>query len=305
MICPHCDEPLLYQQRGGRRCSHCGKQFVFEPRLNRLHLHDVKVRRLADKLSDGGRLSYTVTQLWYAAARGSAARRVRSAGRHAKPTPGLAFLRARARKPRPPRLIAMPLNEFRELVLWTWSDIYNAWPAGVVDETVVKVAPRERPRLALVCPDRAVLACLQANGVPDAYDMVLTASPANVPPGVPVLLLHDASPDGCRFAARARAGLPGRTVTVVGLRPRTVLRRQHFYLRLRWPARPRGLDGLGLDQQEVEWLRQRWWSPIAAVRPHRLLAAVTRAAERAGRADADRRRAKRVGFLTSPVDERA
>jgi len=278
---------------------------VFEPRLNRLHLHDVKVRRLADKLSDGGRLSYTVTQLWYAAARGSAARRVRSAGRHTKPTPGLGFLRARARKPRPPKLVAMPLAEFRELVLWTWSDIYDAWPDGVVDETVVEVPPRERPRLALVCPDRTVLACLQANGVPDAHDMVLTASLADVPPSVPVLLLHDASPDGCRFAARARAELPGRTVTVAGLRPRAVLRRQSHFLRLRWPARPRELDGLGLDQQEVEWLRQRWWSPIAAAPPQRLLAAVTKAAERASAADADRRRAQRVGFLTWPADEYA
>jgi hypothetical protein len=75
-------------------------------------------------------------------------------------------------------------------------------------------------------------------------------------------------------------------------------------MRLRWPARPRGLDGLGLDQREVEWLRQRWWSPIAAVRPRRLLAAVTKAAERAGAADADRRRARRVGFLTWPADAR-
>jgi len=303
MICPHCDETLLYQQRGGRRCAHCGKQFVFEPRLNPLHLHDVKLRRLADKLGDGGRLNYTVTQLWYAAARRSAARRVRSAGRHTKPVPGLGFLRARARKPHPPRLVAMPLSEFRELVLWTWPDTYTTRPDGVVDETVIALPPRERPQLALVCPDRAVLACLQANGVPDTYDMTLTTSLADVPPSVPVLLLHDASPDGCRFAAQARATLPSRTVTVVGLRPRMVLRQQYVYMRLRWPARPRDLAGLGLNQQEVDWLRQRWWSPIAAVPPQRLLAAVAKAVERVGEADADQRRAQRVGFLTLPTDE--
>jgi hypothetical protein len=89
-------------------------------------------------------------------------------------------------------------------------------------------------------------------------------------------------------------------VTVAGLRPRTVLRRRRRFLRLRWPAKSRGLDGLGLDPQEVEWLTQRWWSPIAAVRPKQLLAAVTKAVERVGAADPDWRRARRVGFLTWP-----
>ncbi|MGH3875847.1 MAG: hypothetical protein ACRDSK_02275 [Actinophytocola sp.] len=130
----------------------------------------------------------------------------------------------RAQKPVPPNLTAMPLDTFRELVLWTWSDVYDAWPNGVVDETV----------------------------------------------------------------------------TVAGLRPRTVLRRRRRFLRLRWPARPRGLDGLELDPEEMEWLTQRWWSPIAAVRPKQLLAAVTKAVERAGAADPDWRRARRVGFLTWP-----
>jgi hypothetical protein len=294
MTCPHCAKSLLYQQRNGRRCAYCGKRFVFEPRLNRLHLHDLKVRRLADKLSDGGRLRYTVTQLWYATARASAARRVRSAGRHAKSAAGLGFVRAQ--HARPPKLVAIPQAEFRDLVLWTWRDVHHTRPAGLVDDAL-EVPQRKQPRLALVCPDRVVLACLQANDVPDAYDMALTASLAHVPPHVPVLVLHDASPDGCRFAARARAELPGRNVTVAGLRPRTVLRRQYFYMRLRWPARPRDLSGLGLDRQELDWLGRRWWSPIAAVPPRRLLAAVAKAVDRV---DIDLRRAQRVGFLTWP-----
>jgi hypothetical protein len=338
MNCPHCSRSLKGWQRRRRRCLYCREKFVFEPRVNELHLHDLKVRRLAGKLSDGGRLHYTVTQLWYAATR-TRATRVKTltsaagclsfyaalAGLAAvvgffSDEPGwvigylvvaglavvlinvrAAMTRSRERRGGPPPRMIMPLGEFRNEILRKWPEIYHALPNGMIDELRATAPAVARPRIALVCPDRAVLACLAANGVPEAFDMAFTMTLGNVPPHIPVVVVHDASADGCRFAASVRASLPGRAVAVAGLHPRMVLRRPRM-LRLRDSSRPRGLAGLGLTKEEHDWLAQGWWSPVAAIGPAQLIAAVSTAAGRALSAtDPDHRQAERLGFLTWPA----
>jgi hypothetical protein len=77
-------------------------------------------------------------------------------------------------------------------------------------------------------------------------------------------------------------------------------------LRLREDApRPEDLARLrpdALTQEEIDWLAQGWWSPIAAVPPAKLLAAVDRSLQQIEEtSDPDRRRAQAVGFLTWPV----
>lgn len=69
MICPHCEKSLRHTERGGRTCSVCKRTFALEPKDNTLRLHDVRMRKLIEKLGDGEGLRYTPTQLWYAAAR--------------------------------------------------------------------------------------------------------------------------------------------------------------------------------------------------------------------------------------------
>ncbi|WP_424187166.1 hypothetical protein ACOBQX_04860 [Actinokineospora sp. G85] len=69
MICPHCSRDLRRKQRRRRMCAHCGKEFVFEPKRDKVRLHDLRVRKLAERLSGPDRLWFTHTQLWYAAAR--------------------------------------------------------------------------------------------------------------------------------------------------------------------------------------------------------------------------------------------
>ena len=339
MICPHCSRNLLYKQRGRRRCSYCKQHFAFEPKGNKLHLHDMKVRKLADRLSDEGRLRYTVTQLWYAASRKSLAdtpRPLAGCG-CALPVLGLAAVavigglgkigsdafgglmlgvgtvvalayvllvvkRGRLRREAAirPRL---PLGEFRDMILRRWAEVYNAVPHDLIDEEMAIAPAIAQPRLALVCPDRSVLACLGANGAPQTFTMMLTMSPERVPPGVPVIVVHDASAAGCRYAAQVRAALPGRVVVDAGLRPSVVLRRAPL-IRLRhkpFPA-PGDLAGLSLTDSEVAWLGQGFWSPVAAIGPAPLLAAITKAAQRAqAMTDPEQRRAEQVGFLTWPA----
>jgi hypothetical protein len=339
VICPHCARSLQYKQRGRRRCTYCKQHFAFEPKANKLRLHDLKVRKLADRLSDNGRLRYTVAQLWYAVSRKAVAERP-------KPLPGcgcfvfvagmvatgillsqaklrggvvigaliamgvviaLAYLllvsvrqrMQRERAIRPP----VPLGEFRDMILRRWAEVYNQLPHDLVDEEMATAPAIPQPRLALVCPDRAVLACLGANGAPQTLSMMLTMTPQHVPPGVPVIVVHDASAAGCRFAAQVRAALPGRVVVDAGLRPSVVLRRSTL-IQLRhkpFPV-PGDLAGLSLTQAEKNWLVQGWWSPVAAIGPAQLLAAITKAAQRAqAMADPERRRAQQVGLLTWPV----
>ncbi len=337
MICPHCSRSLQQKQRTGRRCTFCRNEFVFEPK-DRLRLHDLRVRKLAGKLGDGGRLRYTVAQLWYAAAR-------KEMGKPGTPLEGcgcgvflagvLAVLviggvngfdpgvlrglaigvgalvvlanvlimvrRARLRREAAVS-VPMPIGEFRDMILRRWPGIYGAWPPGLVDEERATAPVVAQPRVALVCPDRAVLACLADNGVPQRLGMALTMSPENLPPAVPVVVVHDADVPGCRLAASVRAALPGRVVVDAGLHPRTVLRREGLVRLRRKPFAPAELAGLPLGVEEVGWLSQGWWSPVAAIPPAQLLAAVAAAARRAeGATDPDRRRAERVGFLTWPV----
>ena len=338
MICPHCSRELRYKQRGRRRCSYCRKHFAFEPKTNKLHLHDMKVRKLADRLSDDGDQRYTVTQLWYAASRKALADRktplagcgcglvvlglaavgvISGFAQVDSETFGgvllgvgvvvvlayvlLVLRRGRLRREAPIHP-PVPLGEFRDMILRHWPEVHQQLPHDLVDEEMATAPAVPQPRLALVCPDRSVLACLGANGVPQNFAIKPTMTPAGVPPGVPVILVHDASPDGCRFAAQVRAALPDRVVVDAGLRPSAVVRRESL-IRLRTkPIPPGSLAGLRLSEAEVSWLAAGWWSPVAAVGPAQLVLAVTKAAQRAqAMTDPDQRQAEQLGFLTWPV----
>ncbi|MBF6352842.1 hypothetical protein IU448_28095 [Nocardia flavorosea] len=202
--------------------------------------------------------------------------------------------------------IAMPVTAygFRTDVLDRWVGVYGEFPPGVLDEQQVSIPVVEQPRFALVCADPSVRACLAANRIPQAFDMALADRIENAPAGVPVLLLHDASLQGFATAKAARLTL-GQRVRILGLAPRAVMDNESaIRLHERPPAADRisFLHTVGLTQREIDWLAAGWWSPIAAIPPARLLAVVTRAAERyEDETDAERRAARRTGFLTWPA----
>ncbi|MFI6364760.1 hypothetical protein ACIBG0_18630 [Nocardia sp. NPDC050630] len=253
------------------------------------------MRKLAERLGDGRGLRYTLVQLWYAAGR----KKVPDAARVFKRVRigvgvaivvGTFFLMVSGAAPagvviplavlvsalaivgigaaRPWFLrratVRMPVSYdmFRREVVGRWTPIYGGPPPGSVDEGQVRPPAIDRPRSAVLCPDRSVLACLAANNVAQTWSMALCARIDQLPPEVPVIVLHDASPAGIAVAGKARVALGSRAV-VVGLSPRAVLANASA-LRLREPQ-PQDtafLHGEPLSAAEIEWLCEGWWSPV-------------------------------------------
>ncbi len=337
MICPHCSIELLYRSRGDGRCARCRKRFALEPREAPLRLHDLRVRALSDRLRDGRDLRYTLTQFRYAAAR----RRLPELNRVANwaltiwcgvllwgtfilaLVSGLAVLTVigigvallvggialnLAARPVLRRLttVRMPLTAERLVtdVLEPWQKVYQQWPPGMIDEDQVPIPMPASPRYALVCPNRSVLACLAANGVPAAYDMALLEDPRQVPAGLPVLVLHNASLPGLALARDARQWF-GPRARVLGIALKMVMDNERA-IRLRERPTRRAdrafLAGEPVSEREVRWLAAGWWSPVAAMPPAALLRAVSRAVERIdAQWDPERAQARRVGFLSWPA----
>ncbi|MEV0044166.1 hypothetical protein AB0H60_11890 [Nocardia rhamnosiphila] len=334
MICPHCAKSLLRRERTGRRCPACRREFALEPKESPARMHDLRMRRLAEKLSDGRGLRYTPTQLWYAATR----RDVPSVDRdyHAALgwTCGIIFVGAfvclvTGLVPVLPGigtgvllLIVIPLlltfakpwfrrrttvripvtpREFRTGVFDRWAQIYGGPPSGMVTEDIALPAVRQ-PRVALLCADRSVLACLAANNAAEVWEMALSDRMDRLPPEVPVLVLHDAGLSGVRFAARAREFLGPRAI-LTGLSAKSTLAARSA-VRLRElpdPAAPPVPEWAAGTAAERDWLAGGWWSPVGALPPAALLGVVERGVERAQEAgDPDRQRAREIGFLTWP-----
>jgi hypothetical protein len=334
VICPHCYANLLRRQRRRHKCRYCRREFAFDPKTNAIRLHDLKVRRLAKKLRARGlsytptQLRYAASRkminepakplqgcgclVFLAAPFATAVAVILISVRPPGGDDGgggivfgtlggalglavvlnviFAMLRpVMARR----RSIKPPISDTKfQTLLRRWVRIYDKPPPGMVAEQPPAFIPN--PRFALVCPDPSVLSCLSANGVAGRNAMVLVPNVAAVPPSVPVILVHDASPAGLRFVAAARAALPGRTVVDAGLRPATVLRRSGL-LRLR--DRTAELPALPITDEEARWLAEGWWSPVAALPPAKLIVMVERAL---ARVDPDRAWAASVGFLTWP-----
>lgn len=293
------------------------------------------MRKLAERLGDGRGLRYTMVQLWYAAGRKQVPdaervfKRVRigisvavvvvaffmivsgavPAGVVLLLGPlvlALAIIGIGVTRPwflrRATVRMTVPYKTFRGNVRVRWTQIYGGQPPGAIDEDQVRAPTVDRPRFAVLCPDRSVRACLVANNVAQTWSMALFYRIDQLPPDVPVLVLHDASLPGIALAGRARIALGSRAV-VVGLSPRAVMANASA-LRLREP-RPQDtafLRAEPLSEAEIAWLAAGWWSPLAAVPPAKLLRALERAVERIeDAADPDRRSAREVGFLTWPT----
>ncbi|GIJ64215.1 hypothetical protein [Virgisporangium aurantiacum] len=153
MICPHCAASVKHRERSGHRCGRCGREFVFEPRDHASRLTDVQVRRAAAWLGEG-LFRYTFGQLTATVGRGG----------------------------------AVPPN-FRETMLLRWPQVHGSLPAGLVDErSRIGADPPIRPVTAhVLCPDRAVSACLLANDVQRRFDVLVRGRDA--PAGTQTVLL--------------------------------------------------------------------------------------------------------------------
>ncbi|WP_030394787.1 hypothetical protein [Kitasatospora purpeofusca] len=191
--------------------------------------------------------------------------------------------------------------EFRSKVLNPWHEVYGGLPDGVVEDAAVppsaSVGP---PVLAVLCPDRTVTAFLHANTFAVRYRAVIVGSVAELPDDLPVIVLHDASPQGLLLVREARAARPAVPVVDAGLSPRTAVAAWDRAVHLYEHQEREALEGVlarlpGLSDRERLWLGKGLWSPLVAVPPKRLLTMAERAAERALHGN--------VGFLSWPVPE--
>ncbi|MER5312815.1 hypothetical protein ABT034_34160 [Streptomyces sp. NPDC002773] len=208
-------------------------------------------------------------------------------------------------------------SRFRELMEDRWRTTYGQLPPGVVDDgphaPALPESPVGRPVVVLLCTDHAVAVFLRANGIPARLKALLVeAEPAvahdalaDVPGGLPVVVLHDASALGALLAPLLRLAHPDRVVLDAGLPVAAVRHRRGAVHRV---APPRAVDAAdlrsvaGLSEEDAVWLAEGFWSPLAAVPPARLESVVTEAVERATAAGPSDLRAAH-GFLTWPAGE--
>ncbi|MFJ8431577.1 hypothetical protein ACIQ9P_09765 [Kitasatospora sp. NPDC094019] len=191
--------------------------------------------------------------------------------------------------------------DFRTMVLNPWDEVYGGLPAGVVEDAAVRPpVPDGPPALAVLCPDRTVIAFLHANTFAERYRAVIVTTTAELPDDLPVIVLHDASPQGLLLAREARAARPAVPVVDAGLSARTAVAAgdravQRYEHQEREPLEELLARLPGLSKGEHAWLAGGLWSPLVAVPPKRLLTMAERAAERALHGN--------VGFLSWPVPE--
>ncbi|MER7701345.1 hypothetical protein ABTX81_00385 [Kitasatospora sp. NPDC097605] len=344
MICPHCSKNLLQRQRPKRRCSYCRAEFALDPKLDGVGLHDLRIRKVTEKLSDGGRLTVTSGQLNYALQhRGRPPQKFRGdkgnavsmigfgligllVGTALLDEPGFALVLVLVAltligfgtrswilsgTPAPDTSVESRWTQevFRDTVLNRWRAVYGALPAGLVEDTLVPPGPPPAdPAFALLCPDLTVRVFLRANGYPERHRALIVNNLRAVPAGLPLVVLHDASPQGHLLVAEARAARPGPRVLDAGLSVRTVLVDEHKYTLLRDLYRSeesrlrleRAVPELTGSQRD--WFAEGWWSPVAALPPRRLLALAERAAERITAPPAPRDpAARRTGPVRSPA----
>ncbi|WP_156753652.1 hypothetical protein [Actinokineospora pegani] len=332
MTCPFCQEDIRGRERSGNKCGKCGKVYVFDPKTNPLGLHDLRVRRHVDKLRAGRGLRFTTSQLWLSLARKQVAEPTTpfayfgcylglvvgaviiavsgwAAYVHAVPTAVASmvvvtlivrrFVRPGAARGRLVS-VAMLLDAFAEQLWGVWPRLHGGPVEGLVDDSRPAGHRLARPERVLLCPVNAATACLVANGVPQRLNLHTAQRLDQVPPGLPVLILRDASVVGQRFAARAVAALGPRAVDL-GLTPAQARADRHLPRLKGAPVAPETLGHLGLSEADTAWLAEGWWVPLASVRPAKLIAAVEKSV---ARTDPDHAAAAAVGFLTWPGSAR-
>lgn len=367
MKCPHCGVALLRGEPSNLRCYRCQHVVALDPQANTLGLDDLRFQQLAAQLSRDGQLRYTAAQLHhYASQQAMLAQQPPPASllvvslcallsgmlvgtRMSVLAGAVVALLALALGlvlhawVRPPRAMRLPisLEQFQREVIGRWQKVHGGLPLGLIDSRLLRSLQYNQPapeqmRAVLACPERAILDCLRANGLPArlGLGLVPTAPPftpaeqatlatLQARPQLPLLLLHDASPVGCLLAwnvVQALGVQAGQVVYDLGLHPRQAI--DHRLLRL-YAASSVELMGLlrqhnslhspptALSTAELDWLAQGWCSPILAIPPARLIHVVTRAVERAtqslpqGDTPLDpeqhaRLQARAVGFMTWP-----
>ncbi|MGW4379485.1 hypothetical protein [Kitasatospora sp. NPDC004531] len=348
MICPHCRENVGRRARRGHRCARCRRTFALDPKEEPGRLHDLKFRELVAKGTEG-RLRITTEQLYWLNERrlygfpgpavcrrhvviGTAMAVFASvAGAVVAAVGGPVFLplgllgaaaatrsirdfvtawRIRAGAPLRPRLSPV---RFQLQVLDRWCEVYGSLPDEVLaDSPPATAGGAVEARAVVLCEVPTVVDFLRANDFAERHQVLLATELAQVPDGLPVVVLRDLSLQALARTVAVRAALPGRRVVDGGLTPRSVFEpAKAVRLRDRPPGRIRIPSELAtapgwqrLTEQERDWLAAGFHSPLTTMRPARLLVLAAKSVERAAFIPARRvpgSGAEHIGFLTWPT----
>lgn len=235
MICPHCNQNVLYKERSGKKCSKCSREFAFEPKTDSLGLHDVRFRKAIAKLSADGKVHFTAGQLQHFLSR----KKIKNSFSQ---TRGFLIFAAIVAVVvnillavfssfsgflllalvvaivsvvilsvvwRTEGNLSLPVGEaeFETNVLRRWQSIYRQLPPTLVTKNLLpNQSVAENARGALVCSEPEILSCLTANRTAENLGLILLNPYTSEPDKLdfvrrrrelPVFVLHDASAEGC------------------------------------------------------------------------------------------------------------
>jgi len=212
MKCPHCLADLKYRDRRDGKCAKCRRPFALEPRGDVLGMSDLRLHRLAERLSDQGKCWYTAAQLGHAAVRNRIRRKPQFDLRDRMLVIGIvaimvlvslfvslfiepvrifsciAFLvmimlgistaRQYLEFSKPPLYGFLPvLERFEERYVVPWERIHGILPGRVTTQEAMVLRrfqlPSSQVRAVLASPVADVLDCLRANGLPQRLGLAL------------------------------------------------------------------------------------------------------------------------------------
>lgn len=242
--------------------------------------------------------------------------------------------------------LPLDLTEFSQGVMARWRLVYRT-PTNLLDEYAIKnlddsTPPPDYVRAVVACPERDVLVCLRANDAPRKLNIQLvpttrpfspteqaTLARLQREPELPLLLLHDASPQGCLLPQTIIPSLGLRSqhnIVDLGLRPSQAIKEKMMILgtpldknmiallKKHQTGQPPPADapftrGIALSKKEVKWLKRGFYTPILSVTPVRLVKmiydALQQVAPRSAPPPPDpeeqaQKQAKAIGFMTWP-----
>jgi hypothetical protein len=275
--CIHCGERADYRARQATgACKACGRRFAFEPRTDK-RMTDMTFKLAIEGVSDRGQFLWTDDQLYYDLCRRVRRRRL--------------FHRL-VRRP----VVSLSRPEF-SLLYTRWIDAHGV-PEGRLYgrqfEPETAAAPPDAEAYGfeslVVCDSEAIADVLLANGFhAEAKCPVLAfngyphhISAALLPllrerPPETILVVHDASWDGCALAEALTespqwfAGVEVPRIVDAGLRPRDAKRYRGLYQR----ASHARVASAGTPPDEAEWLG-KYVLELAVARPRVLMSVLSR-----------------------------
>ncbi len=316
MLCPHCNQNLLYKERNGKKCSKCGRAFAFEPKTDALGLHDKRFRKATAKLGAEGKLYFTSGQLQHFLSR----KKIKNSFNTVRRLwfffmfvalavaillliagSSVIFLLAAvliftffaallfaSRKKEGELSLPQSRQTFESSVLGRWREVYQQLPATFLTSHKLPPQNLENVHGALVCAEPEILACLSANGTHENLGLLLLD--ANQPEktnlefvqkrsDLPIFVLHDASAEGFSLKAEFISAhlAANRNRKVYDIGLRPKTVLKAKLLHLRKKVPEAANKALsGLTPEENAWLGKGNYTPLLALGPARLVKLVTR-----------------------------